>query len=138
MHFPGQLNIFINVAADANPNAVLIMQSGPPVTNSLVMQSTLLSICWYGGNETGNAIANVIFWEVNPSGRLQLSWPVNNEDSPGNVFVGYKRCEKGGKKVAFPFGRGLSYQQAHGVYVWGRSGWGGYGVCVCQKYRRNS
>ncbi|CCO28052.1 hypothetical protein BN14_02044 [Rhizoctonia solani AG-1 IB] len=79
---------------------------------------------WYLGNEAGNAIADVLFGKVNPSGRLPISLPKQEEDIPAHlsfgsemgkvhyredVFVGYKYYQA--RKVAplFPFGFGLSY-----------------------------
>jgi beta-glucosidase len=79
---------------------------------------------WYGGNETGNAIADVLYGQVNPSGKLPLSFPIRVEDNPAflnfgsergrtiygeDVYVGYRFYEKTKKDVLFPFGHGLSY-----------------------------
>jgi len=79
---------------------------------------------WYGGNETGNAIADVLFGSVNPSGKLPLSFPIRVEDNPAflnfrsdrgralygeDVFIGYRFYEKTRRDVLFPFGHGLSY-----------------------------
>ena len=79
---------------------------------------------WYGGNETGNAIADILFGTVNPSGKLPLSFPHRNEDNPAflnyvsergrtlygeDIYIGYRFYEKTKKPVAFPFGHGLSY-----------------------------
>lgn len=78
----------------------------------------------YGGNETGNAIADVLFGAVNPSAKLPLSFPSRNEDNPAflnyrsergrvvygeDVYVGYRFYEATKKDVLFPFGHGLSY-----------------------------
>src|SRR5258708_2266787 len=79
---------------------------------------------WYPGQECGNAIADVLFGDVNPSGKLTETFPLRLEDNPAYInypgengkvsygeglFVGYRYYEK--KKVAplFPFGFGLSY-----------------------------
>lgn len=79
---------------------------------------------WYGGNETGNVIADVVLGATNPSGRLPLTFPLRNEDNPAflnyrsergrtvygeGVYVGYRFYEKTKRKVAFSFGYGLSY-----------------------------
>lgn len=79
---------------------------------------------WYGGNEAGNAIADILFGDTNPSGKLPLSLPIRNEDNPAflnfrsegyrmlygeDVYVGYRFYEKTDKSVLFPFGHGLSY-----------------------------
>jgi beta-glucosidase len=79
---------------------------------------------WYGGNETGNSIADIVYGKVNPSGRLPISLPVKEEDIAANlnyksartkihyeegIWVGYKNHNA--RKIAplFPFGHGLSY-----------------------------
>lgn len=79
---------------------------------------------WYGGNETGNAIADVLYGDVNPAGKLPLTFPVRLEDTPTffnfgsergrtiygeDILVGYRYYEKTKKDVLFPFGHGLSY-----------------------------
>jgi len=82
--------------------------------------------CWYTGNETGNALADVIYGKVNPSGRLPLTLPVRIEDVPSylnfapengkvhyreDLFVGYKHYQARKVQPLFPFGYGLSYTQ---------------------------
>ena len=124
MDLPGHIDELISSVAEANPNTVVVMQSGTPVTMPWLDKVSSLVHAWYGGNETGNAIADVLFGHVNPSGKLSLSFPVHNEDNPAflsyrselgktvytdDVFVGYRHYEKVGKKVNFPFGYGLSY-----------------------------
>jgi beta-glucosidase len=81
---------------------------------------------WYGGMEAGAAIANVLFGDVNPSGRLAITFPKGLSDSPahaskrtypGNdkvfydedIFVGYRHFDTKNIDPLFPFGYGLSY-----------------------------
>jgi len=79
---------------------------------------------WYGGNETGNAIADVLFGDENPSGKLSVSFPKKVSDNPAflnfraengrtlygeDVYVGYRYYEYAEREVLFPFGHGLSY-----------------------------
>ena len=74
---------------------------------------------WYGGNENGNAIADVVYGHINPSGRLPLTLPARQEDIPAylnfgsergkvhyreDLFVGYKWYQSKGLKPLFPFG----------------------------------
>lgn len=87
--------------------------------------STLVH-AWLGGQETGHAIADVLFGRVNPSGRLSVTFPKNIEDTPAflnfgksdrrivygeGVFVGYRFYEKMQRPAMFPFGHGLSYSR---------------------------
>ena len=81
---------------------------------------------WYPGQEGGHVIADIIFGDINPSGKLPLTFPKKLEDSPahtsekrypGNekvfydegIFVGYRYFDKYGIEPLFPFGFGLSY-----------------------------
>ena len=124
MDLPGHMNQLISSVTAANPNTVVVIQSGTPVTMPWLDKVPSLVQAWYGGNETGNAIADVLFGDVNPCGKLPLSFPIRNEDNPAflsyrselgrtlytdDVFVGYRHYEKVGKRVNFPFGYGLSY-----------------------------
>jgi beta-glucosidase len=79
---------------------------------------------WYPGQEGGNAVADVLFGNTNPSGRLSVSFIKSSNDSPAfkdyrdkslispyaeGIFVGYRCLEKHGIDALFPFGHGLSY-----------------------------
>jgi beta-glucosidase len=82
---------------------------------------------WYGGMEVGTAIANVLFGDVNPSGKLPLTFPKKLSDSPAHksertfpgveekifydegIYVGYRYFDKEQIEPLFPFGYGLSY-----------------------------
>jgi len=125
MDLPGHMPRLISAVCTANPATVLVMQSGTPVTLTPFLASLPALIqAWYGGNETGNAIASVLFGETNPSAKLPLSWPVRLEDNPAylnyrsergrtlygeDVYIGYRWYEATKKDVAFAFGHGLSY-----------------------------
>ena len=77
---------------------------------------------WYSGNEVGNALSDVVYGEVYPSGRLPLTLPVREQDIPAylntrsengkihyreDLFVGYKWYQARGIKPLFPFGCAL-------------------------------
>ena len=77
---------------------------------------------WYSGNEVGNALSDVVYGEVTPSGRLPLTLPVREQDIPAylntrsengkihyreDLFVGYKWYQARGIKPLFPFGCAL-------------------------------
>ncbi|KIW55728.1 hypothetical protein, variant [Exophiala xenobiotica] len=124
MDLPPGSDDLIKAVLAANPNTAIVIQSGTPVAMPWLKEAPALLQAWYGGNETGNAIADVVFGKTNPSGKLPLSFPVRNEDNPAflnyksernraiygeDVYVGYRFYEKTKKEVAFPFGHGLSY-----------------------------
>jgi beta-glucosidase len=110
---PGQQAELITKVCEANPNTVVVIQSGTPVAGP-----------WYGGNEGGFGIADVLLGNVNPSGKLSQSWLKKIEDCPAftsyrsesgkcryndDIFVGYRGIEKRRIEVEWPFGYGLSY-----------------------------
>lgn len=124
MDLPPGSDELIEAVLAANPNTAVVVQSGTPVTMPWADKAKALVQAWYGGNEIGNAVADVVFGDVNPSGKLSLSFPKRNEDNPAflnyvsddnrvfygeDVYVGYKFYEKTKKEVLFPFGHGLSY-----------------------------
>lgn len=123
---PGQEQLIQEIAA-ANKNTIVVITSGGAVDMSswLGRVQTVLQ-AWYAGQEGGTALAEILFGDVNPSGRLPVTFERNWEDNPGHasyypgvgtnrvvyeegVFVGYRGYERGGKKPLFPFGHGLSY-----------------------------
>jgi beta-glucosidase len=121
---PGNQDKLISEVAKANPNTVVVMINGTPVAMPWINEVKAVIEAYYPGQEGGNAIANVLFGEVNPSGKLPETFPVRMEDNPsfGNfpgennvvhykegIYVGYRFYDT--KKVTplFPFGHGLSY-----------------------------
>lgn len=120
---PGSTELITRVIA-ANSRTAVVIQSGTPVAMPWAHKVNGLLQAWYGGNETGNGIADVLFGDVNPGGKLPLSFPIQLSDNPSylnfrseggrvlygeDVYVGYRFYEKTGKQVLFPFGYGLSY-----------------------------
>jgi beta-glucosidase len=126
MDLPPGTNELIDAVLCANPRSVVVMQSGTPVTMPWIDKAPALLQAWYGGNETGHAIADVLFGSVNPSGKLPLTFPIRNEDNPAflnfrseanrviygeDVYMGYRFYEYIKRDVLFPFGHGLSYTE---------------------------
>ncbi|EJU05925.1 hypothetical protein DACRYDRAFT_127572 [Dacryopinax primogenitus] len=124
LELPRKTNELVSRVAKANTNHVVVMQSGSAVTMPWVDNVSALVQAWYLGNETGNAIADVLFGKVNPSGKMSITFPRRLEDTPsylsyGNqngkvryaedLFVGYKHYIVRDIKPLFPFGFGLSY-----------------------------
>lgn len=115
---PGVDEMICRVLAVA-PNAIIVNQSGTPVTMPWANQAKCIIQAWYGGNETGHGISDVLFGRVNPSAKLPLSWPVDVKHNPAylncasvggrllygeDVYVGYKFYDKTEREVLFPFG----------------------------------
>lgn len=127
MELPGATNALVSAMLSAHPNTIIVNQSGTPVAMPWIDDAKTLVQAFYGGNELGNGLADVLFGKVNPSGKLALTFPKRLEDNPsytdyGNtpqehgkvyynegVFVGYRGFEIKKVDPLFPFGFGLSY-----------------------------
>lgn len=128
MGLPPGIDDLIDKILEANPRTAVVIQSGTPVTMPWADKAGAIVQAWYGGNETGNAIADVLYGNFNPSGKLPLSFPVRIEDNPAflnyrsergrvlygeDVYVGYRYYERINRPTLFPFGHGLSYTTFH-------------------------
>lgn len=148
MELPGHTNALISAVSKANPNTVVVNQSGTPVSMPWISEVPSLLQTWFGGIETGNAIADVLFGDTNPGGKLPLTFPIRNEDNPAflnqrsergrmlygeDIYVGYRFYEKTKKTVLFPFGHGLSYTQFSLENLQINSGGGVIGVTLDAK-----
>ena len=126
MELVGQQNALVEAVAAANPNTVVVLQTGSVVNMPWLDQVAALLEAWYPGQECGEAIADVLFGEVSPAGRLPLTWPQRLEDTPAyinypgengkvlygeGIFVGYRYYERKKLLPLFPFGYGLSYSR---------------------------
>jgi beta-glucosidase len=116
-------NELIAAVAAANPRTIVVLQTGSPVTMPWVQAPAAILEAWYGGSDGANALANILFGVVNPSGKLPNTFPVSEQDLPHPIVakpplpaaydeglkVGYKWYDAEKKPVLFPFGYGLSY-----------------------------
>ena len=123
---PGQDELIQQMSA-ANKNTVVLLTSGGGVDmNEWIDRIPALLEVWYPGQEGGRAAAEILFGDVNPSGRLPATFERRWEDNPvydnyypaagttrvvykEGLFVGYRGYEHNGTKPLFPFGYGLSY-----------------------------
>ncbi|HEX6448140.1 MAG TPA: glycoside hydrolase family 3 C-terminal domain-containing protein [Trebonia sp.] len=123
---PGQENQLISAVAQANPNTIVVLNTGSAVTMPWVNQVKGVLEGWYPGQEDGSAIAAVLFGDVNPSGHLPVTFPKSLADVPAStpaqwpgvngqvqysegVDVGYRWYDAKGIAPLYPFGYGLSY-----------------------------
>lgn len=124
MELVGEQATLIEKIAAANKNTVVILNTGSPIAMPWLDQVAAVVQAWFPGQECGNAIADVLFGDVTPSGKLPQTFPVRLEDNPAylnypgengrvyygeGLFVGYRYYEKKDIAPTFPFGFGLSY-----------------------------
>ncbi len=127
MNLPfGQDELFKKVL-EANPNTIIVLMGGGPVDmNQWSDRAKAIVQAWYPGMEGGNALAKILFGQVNPSGKLPVTFPSKLSDVPahtlgeypGNntdqyyyddIYVGYRFYDTYKIEPQFPFGHGLSY-----------------------------
>ena len=120
--FPAQERL-INAVANANPNTAVALIAGSAVTmDAWLGNAPSVLMVWYPGQEGGHALADLIFGDVNPAGRLPITFPKSIEQYPADfytrersityregIFVGYRYFDQYDLDVLFPFGHGLSY-----------------------------
>lgn len=129
MTLPQGQDRLIDMVARANPNVIVVLETGNPVTMPWLNTVKAVVEAWYPGQEGGRAIADVLTGAVNPSGRLPMTFPVSERQNPRpeipglgaapgkNVTVpysegsdvGYRWFAARGEKPQFPFGHGLGY-----------------------------
>jgi len=117
LDLPGEQEDLILEVAKANPNVVVILQNGSAITmQRWVGSAAAILEAWYPGAQGGNAIAEVLFGDYNPAGRLPITFPSTTGQCPlyynprphGRVA---DYCDHRGRLEQFAFGHGLSYTQ---------------------------
>ncbi|MGN0219314.1 MAG: glycoside hydrolase family 3 C-terminal domain-containing protein, partial [Muribaculaceae bacterium] len=133
LELPYNQDTLIEALAAVNPNLVVVNISGNAVAMPWVDKVPAIVQAWFLGSEGGNAIASVLTGDVNPSGKLPMTFPARLSDvgahsvgqypgTPRNdgskivdieyregIFVGYRWADKNKIQPLFPFGHGLSY-----------------------------
>jgi beta-glucosidase len=128
MNLPYQQDELIKAVVSSNPNTVIVLISGQPLDmTGWVNNVPAIVQGWYAGSDAGNVFADILFGDVNPSGKLTFSFPKKLEDSPAHklgeypggedlnveyregIFVGYRYFDTYNVEPQFAFGHGLSY-----------------------------
>jgi beta-glucosidase len=139
LSLPRGQDALIAAVSAANPNTIVVLQTGSAVAMPWLNDTAAVVEAWYSGAQGGEAIASVLFGETNPSGRLPITFPASVNDLPRPKLdgsdtiepdfqgragadlnleanydiegsdVGYRWNAREGKKALFPFGYGLSY-----------------------------
>jgi beta-glucosidase len=120
------------VASNHDQTVVCLIAGSPIAMDDWIEDVESVLMCWYGGMEGGHAIANVLFGDVSPSGKLPLTFPKRLEDSPAHstgdprnypgdenkrvhydegIYVGYRWFDEKKIEPLFPFGFGKSYTE---------------------------
>lgn len=127
LDLPGRQNQLVEAVAAANPRTVVVVNSGSPVLMPWLDRVGAVLLGWFGGQEFGRAIADILLGAEEPGGRLPTTWPAALADVPvldtvpvdgkvvysEGIHVGYRAWLKqqaaGGAAPALPFGYGLGY-----------------------------
>ncbi|MBB5685933.1 beta-glucosidase family protein [Sphingobium boeckii] len=139
LSLPSGQDALIAAVAEANPNTIVVLETGGPVMMPWLDKTAAVLAAWYPGARGGEAIASILIGETNPSGRLPLTFPASLDQLPRPVIdgasevaesfdvmaaqdsklstnydvegsdLGYRWNARRGQKALFPFGFGLSY-----------------------------
>ncbi|HEX4156800.1 MAG TPA: glycoside hydrolase family 3 C-terminal domain-containing protein [Acidobacteriaceae bacterium] len=133
LSLPGDQDKLIEAVTAANPRTVVVLETGSAVEMPWLDKTGAVLESWYAGSDGAHAVANLLFGEVNPSGKLPMTFPMSEDELPRKTVaqppppvkngvlsfkvdyniegaaVGYKWYEEKHLPVLFPFGFGLSY-----------------------------
>jgi beta-glucosidase len=121
---PSNQDALVDAVARANPRTIVVVESGNPVLMPWKDRVAAIVEAWYPGEAGGQAIANVLFGKVNPSGKLPVTFPLRDQDTPTwgqngtfepdpvyaeKLDMGYRWYDAKNITPMFEFGYGLSY-----------------------------
>ena len=126
MQLPGRQDELISAVAAVNPNTVVVVNAGSPVTMPWRDEVEAILYIWFPGGALGDALRDVVFGEIDPGGRLPLTFPTALEDTPaaanypgvdGKMHygegrqIGYRWYRSTNTEPQFWFGHGMSYSE---------------------------
>ncbi|MGW6497647.1 glycoside hydrolase family 3 C-terminal domain-containing protein [Nonomuraea angiospora] len=120
---PGAQDALVRAVAAANPRTVVVVNAGAPVLMPWRDEVAAVLLGWFGGQEFGAALADVLLGTAEPGGRLPTTWPAAEADVPvlatapvdgvvaydEDIHIGYRAWLRAGAEPAYPFGHGLGY-----------------------------
>ena len=124
LSLPGEQDRLVGEVAGAQPNTIVVTVAGSAIEMPWLDQAGAVLQAWYGGQEVGGAVADVLFGVTDPGGRLPVTFPQDSRQHPGllnypgeagkvrygeGVYVGYRGFDRLGLEPMFSFGHGLSY-----------------------------
>ncbi len=130
IELPNNQDELVERVLDANPNTVVVLNCGAPMTMPWLDRAAAVVLAWYPGQEAGEAVADVLVGDAEPGGRMPTSWAWREQDTPAylnypgeagvvrygeGIFVGYRWYDARGIEPMIPFGHGGSYT----TFEWG-------------------
>jgi beta-glucosidase len=123
LDLPGRQDDLVRAVVAANPNTIVVVNAGSPVILPWRDEVTAILLSYFGGQEYGNALADQLFGQAEPGGRLPTTWPAAMADVPvldvtpkdgvlrydEGIHIGYRAWLKAGVTPAYEFGFGLGY-----------------------------
>ncbi|MDR1393332.1 MAG: glycoside hydrolase family 3 C-terminal domain-containing protein [Bifidobacteriaceae bacterium] len=123
LQLPGRQDDLVRAVAAANPQTLVIVNAGSPVVMDWREEVAAILLTYFGGQEYGHAVGDMLTGVAEPGGRLPTTWPALQEDVPvldvtprdgqvrydEGIHVGYRAWLKSGVSPAYPFGFGLGY-----------------------------
>jgi len=128
LSLPGDQDALVAAVAEANPRTIVVLHTAGPVLMPWLEKVAAVLEAWYPGQQTGAAIAAVLFGDLEPTGRLPISFPATEVQGPAtqpasypgigavvtydeDLLVGYRYFDAMEEEPRFPFGYGLSFTQ---------------------------
>jgi beta-glucosidase len=125
LDLPGRQDELVRAVVAANPRTIVIVNSGSPVLLPWRDDVPAILLSYFGGQEYGNALADMLFGQTEPGGRLPTTWPKDLADVPvldvtpkdgilrydEGIHIGYRAWLKAGTEPAYEFGFGLGYTE---------------------------
>ncbi len=111
---PGRQDELVRRVIAANPRTVVVVNSGAPVLLPWAADAPAVLLSWFGGQEYGSALADVLLGDVEPGGRLPMTWPASEDGLPATepaggvlsytegLFIGYRGFDRDGRAAAVP------------------------------------
>lgn len=124
MKLPVNQTELIKAIIEVQPNTVIVLHNGSPIEMPWINEVKGVIELYLGGQAVGASTVDILYGDVNPSGRLPETFPIKLEDNPSylfyggekdnveyreGIFVGYRYYDKKNIDVLYPFGYGLSY-----------------------------
>jgi beta-glucosidase len=120
---PGRQDDLVAAVVAANPHTIVVVNAGSPVVMPWRHTAAAVLLTWFGGQEYGHALADVLTGAAEPGGRLPTTWPAAQADVPvidvtpqhgvlrydEGIHIGYRAWLKAAVAPAYPFGFGLGY-----------------------------